>query len=92
MAEGEATSSSSFSESDGNSILSGSVCYSTDLSEDSKMMSDVSGEVDQVLDEVLPYFFEPVRRSDTYSEPEDEAAVVADIPLVKSKLEILTGR
>jgi len=51
------------------------VCYSTDLSEDqgedSKVMSDVSGEV-------LPYLFEPERRSETYSEPEDEAAVVAD--------------
>jgi len=41
-------------------------------------MSDVSGEVDRAMDEVLPYLFEPERCSDTYSEPEDEAAVVAD--------------
>jgi len=26
----------------------------------------------------VPYIFEPERRSDTYSEPEDEAAVVVD--------------
>ena len=49
MIEGEATTSSSFSsESDGNSnsILSGSVRYSTDFSGDSEAMSDASGEVD----------------------------------------------
>jgi len=46
MAEGEATTSSSFSESDGDSLLSGSVRYLTDLSEDSEAISDASEEVD----------------------------------------------
>ena len=65
MAESEATTFGSFSESDGDSILSGSVCYSTDLSEDSKAESDLSEEVGG---EVLPYRFKPERRSGTYSE------------------------
>ena len=73
MAEGEATTFRSFSESNGDSILSGSVCYSTDLSEDSEAESDLSEEVGG---EVLPYRFEPERRSGTYSESEDEAAVL----------------
>ena len=62
MADGEATTFSSFSESDGNSLPSGSVHYSTDLSEDSEVISDTSEEVDQVAAEVLPYLFEPERR------------------------------
>ena len=73
MAESEATTFGSFSESDGDSILSGSVCYSTDLLEDSEAESDLSEEVGG---EVLPYRFEPERRSGTYSESEDEAAVL----------------
>jgi len=52
MAESETTTFGSFSESDGNSILSGSVCYSTDLLEDSEAESDLSEEVGG---EVLPY-------------------------------------
>jgi len=44
--EGEATTSSSFSESDGDSLLSGSVCYSTDLTKDSEAISDASEKVD----------------------------------------------
>jgi len=47
----------------------------TNLSEDSevssKAISDISGEVDRAVDEVLPYLFEPERYSDAYSEPED---------------------
>jgi len=54
MAEGEATACSSFSESDGDSLLSDSVHYLTDLSEDSEAMSDTSEEVDRVAAEVLP--------------------------------------
>ena len=69
---GEVLTSNSLSESDGDSILSGSVHYSTDLSGDSEAIS----EVDEPRDEVLPYLFEPERRSGTYSEPEDETAVV----------------
>ena len=52
-----ATTSSSFSKSDGNLLLSGSVHYLTDLSEDSEAISDASE--DQVAAEVLPYLFEP---------------------------------
>jgi len=78
MAEGEATTSSSFSESDGDSLLSGSVCYSTDLNEDSKVMSDASEKVDRVAAEVLPYFFEPERRSGAYNESEDKVSAVTE--------------
>ena len=49
-------------------MLSGSVCYSTDLTEDSKVISDISEETGG---EVLPHHFEPERRSVTYSESED---------------------
>ena len=73
---GEVLTSSSPSESDGNSILSGSVRYSTDLSEDSEAISEPE-EVDEPRDEVLPYLFEPERRSRTYSESDDEMAVVS---------------
>jgi len=48
IAEDGATISSSFSESNGNSLLSGSVRYLIDLSEDSEAMSDASEEVDRV--------------------------------------------
>jgi len=78
MAEGEATTSISFSESDGNSLLSGSVRYLTDLCKDSEAISDASEEVDQVVAEVLPYFFKPERHSGTYNESEDEVAAVKD--------------
>jgi len=64
MAEGEATTFSSFSESDGDSLLSGYVHYLTDLGEDSEAISDASEEVDRVAAEVLPYLFEPERQSD----------------------------
>jgi len=78
MVEGEAATFSSFSESDGDSLLSGSVCYLTDLSEDSEPISDTSEEVNQVAAEVLPYLFEPERCSGTYSESEDEVAALTD--------------
>ena len=60
MANDEALTSSSLSESDGNSILSGSVHYLMDLNEDSEAVSE---EVDEARsrDEVLPYLFEPER-------------------------------
>jgi len=63
MADGEAAILSSFSESDGDSILSGSVCYSADLTEDSEAISDASEEAGG---EVLLYRFKPERRSVTY--------------------------
>jgi len=80
MAEGEAETitTSSFSESDGDSLLSGSVCYLTDLSEDNEAISDASVEVDRVAAEVLPYIFKPERCSGTYSESEDEVAAITD--------------
>ena len=51
---GEVLTSNSLSESDGDSILSGSVCYSTDLCEDSEAISEPE-EVDKLHDKVLPY-------------------------------------
>ena len=63
MADCEAAIFSSFSESDGNSILSGSVCYSADLTKHSEVISDASEEAGG---EVLLYHFKPVRRSMTY--------------------------
>ena len=76
----EVATSSSFSKSDGDSLLSGSVHYLTDLTEDSKAISDASEpEVDRVAAEVLPYsLFEPERRSGTCSESEGEVAAVTD--------------
>ena len=74
MAEGEGTTFGSFSESAGGSTLSASVCYSTDLSEDSEAESDVSEEGGG--EDLLPYRFEPERHSGIYSESEDEAAVI----------------
>ena len=75
MAEGKVLSLSSLSESDGDSILSGSVHYSTDLSEDSKVISELE-EVDEARDEVLPYLFESEERSGTYNKSENEMALV----------------
>ena len=63
MADGKAVIFSSFSESDGDLILSGSVCYSVDLTEDSEVISDVSEEAGG---EVLLYRFKPERCSVTY--------------------------
>ena len=78
VSDSEATTSSSSSESDGDSLLSGSVRYSADLSEDSEAISDASEEVDRVAAKVLPYLFEPERHSGTYSESEDKVAAVTD--------------
>jgi len=75
MADGEAAIFSSFSNSNSDSILSGSVCYSTDRTEDSKAKSDASEEAES---EVLLYHFEPERHSVTYSESEEETEVVKD--------------
>ena len=72
---GEVLTSSSLSKTDSDSILSESVRYSTDLSEDSEAISDPE-EVDEPRDEVLPHLFEPERCSGTYSDSEDETAVV----------------
>jgi len=63
MADCEAAIFSSFSESDGNSILSGSFCYSADLTEHGEVISDASEEAG---DEVLLYRFKPERCSVTY--------------------------
>jgi len=57
MADGKAAIFSS-SESDGDSILSGSVCYSTDLTEDSKAISDA---LEEAGGEVILYHLEPER-------------------------------
>jgi len=71
MAEGD--SLTSFSETDSNSILSGSVCYSTELSEDNEVLSEVSLMLD--MEEVHPYLFEPERSS---SESDEETLDITD--------------
>jgi len=53
MAEGD--SPSSFSETDSDSVLSGSVRYSTELSEDDKVLSEASLMLD--TEKVHPYLF-----------------------------------
>jgi len=78
VSDSETTTSSSFSKSNGDSLLLGSVRYSTDLSEDSEAISDASEVVDRVAAEILSYVFESERRSGTYSESEDEVAAVTD--------------
>ena len=52
MVDSEAAIFSSFSESDGDLILSGSVCYSTDLTEESEAISDT---LEEAGGEVLLY-------------------------------------
>jgi len=59
MAEGD--SPNSFSETDSDSVLSGSVCYSTELSEDNEVLSEASLMLD--TEEVHPYLFEPEQSS-----------------------------
>jgi len=78
MADGEAKTFGSFFKSDSNSLPSGSVHYSTDLSEDREAISNALEEVDRVAAKVLQYLFEPERCSGTYSESEDEVAAVTD--------------
>jgi len=53
IVDGEAAIFSSFSESDGHSILSSSVCYSADLIEDSEPISDASEEAGGELSTTL---------------------------------------
>ena len=64
MAEGDR--STLFSETDNDSVLSGSVCYYTELSEDDEVLSEAGSEVSLLFhteDVVHPYLFEPVRSS-----------------------------
>jgi len=64
MAEGD--KSTLFSETDNDSVLSGSVCYSTELSEDDDVLSEAGSEVPLSVyteDAVHPYFFEPEQSS-----------------------------
>jgi len=55
VAEGD--SPNLFSETDSNSVLSDSVCYSTELSEDDKVLLETSLMLG--MEEVHPYLFEP---------------------------------
>ena len=82
MAEGD--SPTSFSETDSDSVLSGSVCYSTELSEDDEVLSEASSMLDDT--EVHPYLFEPERSS---SESDAETLDIADSR--ESELETRTG-
>ena len=51
---------SSLSETDSDSVLSGSICYSTEFSEDDKVLSEARSKAPLSLhtEEVLPYLFE----------------------------------
>jgi len=55
MAEGD--NPDSFVEIDSDSVLSGSICYSTEFSEDDKLLSEASLMLD--TEEVHLYLFEP---------------------------------
>ena len=74
MAEGN--SSSSFSEAETDSMLSGSAYYSTEDSDTSSVASS-SLPVPEEPSEIRPYLFEP-ERSPTSSEPEERVEVDGD--------------
>jgi len=60
MAEGDR--STLFSKIDNDSVLCGSVCHSTELSEDNEVLSEAGSEVSLSLhteDAIHPYLFEP---------------------------------
>ena len=74
MAEGDRPSS--WSETDSDSVLSGSVCYSTEFSEDEELSENRSGASLLLhTEEVLPYLFEPERSS---SEPDVDSTETLD--------------
>jgi len=73
MAEGGR--SSSCSESDSDSLLSGSVCYSTEFSDDHEELSEAP-LLYHGTEEVHPYLFEPERSSS--SEPDTETPDTVD--------------
>ena len=72
MAEGD--SSSSFSETDNNSVLSGSVCYSTEVSEDSNALSVAS--LSLPVEEIRLYLFEPEKSTSSESEETLESVII----------------
>jgi len=60
MAEGDR--STLFSKTDNDSVLSGSVCYFTELREDDEVLSEAGSEVSLLIhteDVIHPYLFEP---------------------------------
>ena len=73
MAEGD--SSSSFSETNNDSVLSGLVCYSTEVSKDSDALSVAS--LSLPVEEIRPYLFEPERLTSSESE---ETLEIVDHP------------
>jgi len=82
MAEGD--SPNSFSETDSDSVLSGSVWYSTELSEDNEVLSEASLMLD--MEEVHPYLFEPEWSS---SKSDEETLYITDSR--DTRLETWTG-
>jgi len=75
MAEGNRPSL--WSETDSDCVLSGSVCYSTEFSEDEVLSETGSGaSLSLHTEEVLPYLFEPERSS---SEPVVDSTETLDI-------------
>ena len=75
MAEGDRPSS--WSETDSDSVLSGSVYYSTEFSQDNVLSETGSGASLSVLhtEEVLPHLFEPERSS---SKPDVDSTETMD--------------
>ena len=87
MAEGDR--STLFSKTDNDSVLSGSICYPTELSEDDEMLSEAASEASLLLHmkgAVHPYLFKPEWSS---SELDSETLDIVD--LGKSKSETQTG-
>jgi len=74
MAEGDRPTS--WSETDSDSVLSGSVCYSTEFSED-KVLSETGSGASLLLhtEEVLPYLFKSEQSS---SEPAVDSTETLD--------------
>ena len=59
---GRGDRSTLFAETDNDSVLSGSACYSTELSEDDKLLSEAGSKVSlsfHMKDAIHPYLFEP---------------------------------
>ena len=76
MAEGDR--STLFSETDHDSVLSGSTCYSTELSEEGEVLSEAGSEISLSLhteDTIHPYLFKPEQSS---SEQDSETLDTVD--------------
>ena len=87
MAEGDR--STWFSETDNDSVLSGFIRYSTELSEDDEVLSEAGSEVSlffHMEDAVHPYLFKP-----EWSSSELDSETLDTVDFGKSGLETQTG-